>query len=59
MQREIRTALDFIAAHPQQLQALAEQRAKTLLADHQRVLAAIDKETRGGCLWLATADQAG
>ena len=29
------------------------------LADHQRVLAAIDKETRGGCLWLATADQAG
>jgi len=37
MQREIRTALDFIAAHPQQLQALAEQRAKTLLADHQRV----------------------
>lgn len=37
MQREIRTALDFIAAHPQQLQALAEQRAQTLLADHQRV----------------------
>ena len=23
------------------------------IADHQRVLAAIDKETRGGCLWLA------
>ena len=37
MQREIRTALDFIAAHPQQLQTLAEQRAKALLADHQRV----------------------
>jgi len=37
MQREIRTALDFLAAHPQQLQALAEQRAQTLLADHQRV----------------------
>lgn len=37
MQREIRTALDFIAAHPQQLQTLAEQRAETLLADHQRV----------------------
>jgi len=37
VQREIRTALDFIAAHPQQLQALAEQRAQTLLVDHQRV----------------------
>jgi superfamily II DNA or RNA helicase len=37
MQREIRTALDFIAAHPQQLQTLAEQRAQTLLADHKRV----------------------
>lgn len=37
MQREIRNALDFIAAHPQQLQTLAEQRAQTLLADHQRV----------------------
>lgn len=37
MQREIRTALDFIAAHPQQLKALAEQRANALLADHQRV----------------------
>lgn len=37
MHREIRTALDFIAAHPQQLQTLAEQRAQTLLADHQRV----------------------
>lgn len=37
MQREIRTALDFIAVHPQQLQTLTEQRAKALLADHQRV----------------------
>jgi len=37
VQREIRTALDFIAAHPQPLQTLAEQRATTLLADHQRV----------------------
>lgn len=37
MQREIRTALDFISANPQQLQTLAEQRAQTLLADHQRV----------------------
>ncbi len=37
IQREIRTAMGFIVAHPQQLQTLAEQRAKTLLADHQRV----------------------
>lgn len=37
MQREIRTALEFIAAHPQQLQTLAQQRAQALLADHQRV----------------------
>lgn len=36
-QREIRTALDFLAAHPQQLQAEAQQRADALLADHQRV----------------------
>ncbi len=40
VQREVRTALDFLAEHPQQLQALAEQRAQTLLADHQRVRAA-------------------
>jgi len=40
VQREVRTALDFLAAHPQQLQALAKQRAQTLLADHQRVRAA-------------------
>lgn len=37
VQREIRTALDFLASHSQQLQALAEQRAQILLADHQRV----------------------
>ncbi len=37
VQREIRTALEFIAAHPQQLQALAQQRAETLRVDHQRV----------------------
>ncbi|MFU2049387.1 helicase-related protein [Bordetella hinzii] len=36
-QREIRTALDFLAAHPRQLQAVAQQRADALLADHQRV----------------------
>lgn len=37
IQREIRTSLDFISAHHQQLQTLAEQRAATLLADHRRV----------------------
>ncbi|WP_418647632.1 helicase-related protein [Thauera butanivorans] len=37
VQREVRAALDYLAAHPQQLQALAEQRATALLADHQRV----------------------
>jgi DNA polymerase III subunit epsilon len=29
------------------------------LAEHERVLAAIDKETKGGCLWLAAATQDG
>jgi hypothetical protein len=29
------------------------------LADHERVLAAIDRESRGGCLWLAATDPAG
>lgn len=29
------------------------------IADHERVLAAIDKETKGGCLWLAAAAQEG
>jgi superfamily II DNA or RNA helicase len=37
MQREIRTALDFLAAHSGQLESLAKQRAESLLADHQRV----------------------
>ncbi len=36
-QREIRTALDFLTAHTQQLQTLAQQRADALLADPQRV----------------------
>lgn len=37
MQREIRTSLDFLQNHPQQLQTLATQRAEALLVDHQRV----------------------
>lgn len=37
VQREVRQAIAFLAAHPAQLQALAQQRADTLLADHQRV----------------------
>lgn len=37
VQREVRTALDFLAMHPRPLQTLAEQRAQTLLADHERV----------------------
>jgi superfamily II DNA or RNA helicase len=37
VQREVRTALDYLTARPQQLQALARQRADALLADHQRV----------------------
>lgn len=37
VQREVRQALEFLAAHPQQLQALAQQRADTLLDDHKRV----------------------
>ncbi|WP_064306463.1 helicase-related protein, partial [Acidithiobacillus caldus] len=36
-QRELRTALDFLRAHPQQLEALAQNRAVTLLEDHRRV----------------------
>jgi len=36
-QHEIRTALDFLRAHPQQLEALARARAAALLEDHQRV----------------------
>lgn len=37
LQRELRSALEFIATHSEQLQTIAEQRAQTLLADHQRV----------------------
>lgn len=37
VQREVRQAIEFLATHPQQLQALAQQRAETLLADHKRV----------------------
>ncbi|MGI9213625.1 MAG: helicase-related protein [Methylococcaceae bacterium] len=37
MQRTIRTALDFLKSHTHSLETLAEQRAQTLLADHQRV----------------------
>lgn len=37
VQREIRTALNFLQNHPEQLQALTQQRAEALLADHQRV----------------------
>lgn len=37
MQREVRLALAFLQAQPERLQALAQQRAQALLADHQRV----------------------
>jgi superfamily II DNA or RNA helicase len=37
VQREIRTALDFLRVHPQQLEALAQNRAAALLEDHRRV----------------------
>jgi superfamily II DNA or RNA helicase len=37
VQREVRQALEFLAAHPQQLQTLAQQRADALLDDHKRV----------------------
>jgi superfamily II DNA or RNA helicase len=37
VQREVRQALEFLAAHPQQLQALAQQRGDALLDDHKRV----------------------
>lgn len=37
VQREVRQALDVLAAHSRQLELLAQQRADTLLADHQRV----------------------
>lgn len=37
MSREIRTALDFLSTHSQQLQQLAARRAQALLTDHRRV----------------------
>lgn len=37
MQREIKTALEFIQAHPERVEALAQQRAEALLVDHRRV----------------------
>jgi len=37
VQREVRQALEFLAAHPRQLQTLAQQRADALLNDHKRV----------------------
>jgi len=37
MQREILAALAFLKAHPERLQALAQQRADALLEDHRRV----------------------
>jgi Superfamily II DNA/RNA helicases, SNF2 family len=53
MQREIRTALDFLSSQSQQLQALAEQRAQILLSDHQRVREAasdVGKYSVSACL---------
>lgn len=37
MQREITTALEFLQAHPQRIEQLAQARAEALLADHRRV----------------------
>jgi superfamily II DNA or RNA helicase len=37
MAREVAQALSFLAAHPDRLQTLAQERADTLLADHRRV----------------------
>lgn len=37
MQREIRTALDFLVSNQQRLQTLATERANSLLDDHRRV----------------------
>lgn len=37
MQREISMALEFLRTHPEKLEALAQQRAEALLADHRRV----------------------
>jgi hypothetical protein len=37
MQREIKTALEFIQSHPERIEALAQLRAEALLVDHRRV----------------------
>ena len=37
MQREIKTALEFIQSHPERIEELARQRAEALLVDHRRV----------------------
>lgn len=37
MHREVAQALDFLQAHPQRLEDLAQNRAQALLADHRRV----------------------
>jgi len=37
MQQQLQAALDFLQAHPERLQALAQERAEALLADHKRV----------------------
>lgn len=37
MQREIKTALEFIQSQPERIEALAQQRAEALLTDHRRV----------------------
>ncbi|WP_340124151.1 hypothetical protein [Methylobacter svalbardensis] len=37
MQREIKTALEFIQSHPERIETLAQQRAEALLVDHRRV----------------------
>jgi hypothetical protein len=36
VQRGIRAALDFLLAHPQRLETLAETRADAMLEDHRR-----------------------
>jgi DNA polymerase-3 subunit epsilon len=38
---------------------LVRQPSTEELAEHERLLAAIDKETKGGCLWLAATDPSG
>jgi len=36
---------------------LVRRASEAEIADHQRVLAAIDKETKGACIWLASESQ--